>query len=63
VGAQYTYLSYEEGLYYNEEYSLVLTSTMPMSVYLKQGSIYRTAGAGLRNNEPYEFNYDVAIRN
>lgn len=33
-----------------------------MSIYLNQGSIYQMMG-GNRNNEPNEFNYDIAFKN
>ncbi len=34
-GAQYTYLAFEETLYYNEKFELTLTSNnQPMSIYL-----------------------------
>ncbi len=53
-GALWTYFSYEEGLYYTERYELVLSSELPMDIYITQGSI--------RDNEPNEFNYDVVFR-
>lgn len=41
-GAQYTYLAFEETLYYNEKFELTLTSNnQPMSIYLNQGTIYQ----------------------
>ena len=63
-GAQYTYLAFEETLYYNEGFELTLTSNnQPMSIYLKQGSIYQTNNLGQRYNEPNEFKYDIAFKN
>ena len=63
-GAQYTYLAFEETLYYNEGFELILTSNnQPMSIYLKQGSIYQTNNLGQRYNEPNEFKYDIAFKN
>jgi hypothetical protein len=53
-GAQWNYLAFEEGLYYQERYELTLKSDLPMDIYITQGSI--------RDNEPNEFNYDMVFR-
>ena len=53
-GALWTYLSYDEGLYYSESYEFVLSSDRPMDIYLAKNSI--------RDNEPNEFNYDIVFK-
>lgn len=57
-GAQWTYFTYTEGLYYQEGYEFTLTSSnpfVPMDIYI-------TTGAPITEKEPNEFNYDVVFR-
>lgn len=53
-GAEWTFFTYDEALYYNERYELTLQSESPMDIYLTHGSI--------AESEPHEFNYDVAFK-
>jgi len=53
-GAQWTYFSYDESLFYNENYTLSLTSDRPMDIYMTAGPISQA--------QPTEFNFDLSLK-